>query len=344
MPKDAYHTFLDNIKDKYGEEIIVATEPEKVEAIPTGAVSLDASIGIGGIPRGKITEIFGAESSGKTTLALSICKNAVNQDLKVLYIDVENMIDYSYAYTLVGQKLDPEHFIILQPDTAEDAFSMAEDGIDSGQFGLVVFDSIGALAPKKEKEDEFADANVALVPRLMSKFLRRNAFKIRTNNIAFLFINQVRDTIGSYMQTYSMPGGHALKHYCSVIMMLSKGIDIKAGNEVIGINTKFSIKKNKLAPPFRTFIIPIIFGKGVDTSRDLLSFAEMLGIVTKAGAYYKFEDANLGRGLLDSCVFVESNPLVLDKIVKKVYDNINKYDKEISVDEDEVEEPEEKES
>jgi recombination protein RecA len=268
-------TFGDSFEDMFVEETSETEEIPK-EIISTGAISLDISIGIGGIPKSKICTIFGAYASGKTTLALSIAKKFIEHKDKVLYIDVENMTDFEYIQQVSGKGITSKDIVLVQPDTGEDAFKTAEMGINSKEFGLIIFDSVGAIAPKKEKEDEFEDVNVAVTARLLTKFLRRNAYNIRVNNIAFIFINQVRDSIGSYMGGYEMPGGEALKHYASLIIFMGKGQTIKQGKEDIGIMTKFVIKKNKLAAPYRTANLPIIFGKGVDYYRDLLDFGKLL--------------------------------------------------------------------
>ena len=330
--------FFSDMEDRLGKGSITL-EKRELEVIPTGSLSLDVSTGIGGIPKGKITELFGPEGVGKTTLALEIARNAIENGEKVLYIDVENMIDYDYASHISrDEKFDS--LIIVQPDTAEDSFMVAEAGINSEEFSLIIFDSIGGLAPLKEKEDDFGDANVALVPRLLSKFLRRTSYAIRTKNIAFLFLNQVRDKIGSYVQGYETPGGHALKHYSSLIIALSKGREIRAGDKKIGMFTKFVIKKNKLASPFRSHVIPFIFGEGVDRLKDFLTFAEMIGAVQKAGSYYKFEGENIGQGLLKSMEELDGNKELLDKIMKVVYTATSKYTKEID-DGEEVDDGEE---
>jgi recombination protein RecA len=322
--KKAFDSFLDEIESTFDIDVLV-TEASELSVISTGITSLDTSIGVGGIPRGRLTEIYGPEGSGKTTLALGICKNANKAGLNVLYIDVENMIDYEYAKALVGE-LDKDKFVILQPDTAEDALKIAGKGIDSGEFGLIVLDSVGALAPVKEKEADFEDMSYALVPRLITKFLRINAYKIRTNNVAFVFINQVRDNIGSYVKSYSTPGGHALKHYVSVIVQLKKGAKIEANKEVIGINVMFTITKNKLSAPFRSATVPIMFGTGIDELRDLINFSEMIGVLQKAGPFYKFGDINLGKGVVATMQYLSDNTEVLDKVKKACY-NITSTEK-----------------
>jgi recombination protein RecA len=329
----AYDNFLEEISSTFDEEVLV-TDSSKLEVISTGITSLDTSIGVGGIPRGRLTEIYGPESSGKTTLALGICKNANKAGLNVLYLDVENMIDYKYARALVGE-LDKDKFVILQPDTAEDALTIAGKGIESGEFGLIVLDSVGALAPVQEKKADFEDMSYALVPRLITKFLRINAYKIRTNNVAFIFINQVRDNIGSYVKSFTTPGGHALKHYVSLILQLKKGNKIEANKEVIGINVTFTITKNKLSAPFRSATIPIMFGSGIDELRDLINFSEMTGVLQKAGPFYKFGDVTLGKGVIATIRFFEENQQVLDNVKKACY-NITSTDKIVDVAIDEL--------
>lgn len=310
--------FIESIIDKLGEEVLVGRE-EKVEVISTGSLSLDSSIGIGGIPRGRITEIFGIEGSGKTSLALSIARSAIKQGIKVLYVDAEIMIDYDSVFDLLGEELDKEKFIILHPETAEDNLTAIEIGINSGEFGCIILDSVGALAPGVEKKKELIDATVGLVPKIMTVFLRRNMYSIGKNKVAIVFINQVRDQIGSYIKSFGTPGGHALKHFASVRIFLSRGEEIKQGAESVGINVKFVVKKNKLAPPFRSFLIPLYFGKGIDSVRDTILFAEMLGILKKKGSYYVFEDVTIGQGVNKTIEYLNNNQDTLAKIREMCY-------------------------
>ena len=316
--------FLSDIVDKFGDAVLVDST-DVVDVIPTGSISLDVSIGVGGIPRGKITEIFGSESSGKTTLAMSIVKNALKIGLRSLYIDAENMLDYGLLKDMVGQEFNKEQLVILNPETAEDAFNMIEMGLNSGDFELIILDSVGSMAPKKEQEDDFEDANVALLARLVTKFLRRNAHVIAEKNIALVLLNQVRSKIGAYMASFETPGGHALKHFTSLRISLSRGVEMKVGNETVGIMTKFVIKKNKLSAPFRSFTIPIVFGKGIDEYSDAVDFCSMLGVIKKKGSYYKFEDITLGQGKLQAGDYLEKNPETLDKIKESLYSVLNKY-------------------
>lgn len=321
--------FLEEMIKKYGEDILI--KEGLPEGISTSSVSLDASIGCGGIPRSKFTEIYGPEGVAKTTLCLNTAANAIKLGYKVLYIDVENLLDKNYANHLVGTH-SKEVFTILQPDKAEDAFNMAEKGIMSGEYALIIFDSIGALAPEKEKEDEFEDMNVALVSRLMSKFIRRNEYLVRINNIAFVFLNQVRANVGSYTQGYTTPGGHALKHISTVIIQLGKGTPIKKGDDQIGTMVTFTTKKNKLAPPFRSYSIPIIFGEGVDTYRDLLSFGESIGVLSKAGPYYKYGEITVGRGVVDSITNLKGDQELYLEIRNKILNSVKKYSIDLTED------------
>lgn len=344
MTKD-YETFLDEIVDTFGEDVL--TKNEATEVISTGSISLDASLGVGGIPCGKVTEVFGPEGSGKSTLAVTISDNAISMGKKVLYIDVENLLDNYVVEGMLGHKPTEENLLIIHPDTAEDALSIAEKGIERG-FGLIVLDSIAALAPSEEKEKELDEASMTLTPRLIAKFLRRNIHGISSNKVAFLCINQVRDTIGTYVKTYSTPGGHALKHFSAVRISLSKGQDITQGSgdtkKVVGINVNFTVKKNKLAPPFRTYMIPIVFGEGIDFYKDFINFARMLGVIKQSGPYYKFEEDTLGKGMNETVEYLKNQKLVLDKIKEKVYNIVSKTkEDEISSEENQTEVIEENE-
>lgn len=321
--------FQEEIEDKYGDYIVFDESKDKdiIRTISTGSLSLDVSTGVGGIPIGRFTELYGAESSGKTTLAVNICKTVVNSGKKALYIDAENTLDFSYIEAIVGN-FNRSNLVLVQPETAEQSLSIAESGINSEEFEIIVLDSIGSLAPQKEKEKDLTDANVALLPNLMTRFARRNAFAVRKGNTAFLGINQVRDKIGGYVTAFDTPGGHSWKHILSLKIMLSKAEDIvkqtDGRKDILGILSRFTIKKNKLAPPFRTFTLPIIFGKGVDYYKDVVEFSEMLGVIQKKSAYYYFEDVTLGQGKDKTAGYLLENPQILDKIVKQCYNVVNK--------------------
>lgn len=316
--------FLEFVEDNYGDDTIVKDDVV-MDVISTGSLALDISTGIGGVPMGRFTEIYGPESSGKTTIALSIIKEALKLGKSALMLDVERGVDYRFISSIIGE-YDKEKLLLLSPETAEDTFEIAEQAIASNAFDLIVLDSLGGMSPEKEKADDLVDANVALLPRLLAKWLRRNSYEVKKNNIAFVFINQVRDRIGSYMGGYTAPGGHALSHYLSLRIKFTKGGKYEEtidGNKVTtGISTKFVIEKNKLAVPFRSYTVPISFGKGVDYYRDVLEFTSMLGVVRRAGAFYKFNDQVLGQGLAKASLYLEENQEVLDKIIEMCYNII----------------------
>lgn len=323
MARKSDNTFLDLVLEQFGDKVL-DNHTKSIESISTGCLSLDTSIGVGGIPRGMITELSGPEGSGKTTVALNTAKVLAELGEKTLYIDVENLLNTKILRAVLGEEAKVENITILTPDSAEDAFIMAEMGLSSGEFGLIVIDSIGAMASKKEKEVEFDKDTMGQLPKIVARFIKRNVYDIRTNNIAVLALNQVRDNVGTYTKGYKTPGGHQLAHEAAVRISLTKGENLTRGKEIVGILTKFVVKKNKLAPPFRSFTIPIIFGQGIDYLSDLLDFAKLLGVVKGAGAYYKFEDLTLGQGKSASRDYLMENKEVLDSIVETCYNLVNK--------------------
>ncbi len=329
--KEKDFNFDDLIMEEFGD--IFVTDDKEIKVIPTGSMSLDVSLGVGGIPLRRFTEIYGADGSGKTTLALSICKSALNIGYKVLYIDAEIGVTFQRIKETIGD-IDLTNFKLVQPDTMEDSLNIAEMAINSKQFNLIILDSIGCLAPKKVKEDELEDANVAQLSRIMTKFVQRNVYAIKDSDMAFIGINQVRDKIGAYISTFETPGGHMWKHTLSLRIQLSKAIDIEQDKEKIGIMSKFVVKKNKLAPPFRTYMIPILFSKGIDTLRDIVEFSAMLGVLDKAGPYYKFEGETLGQGMVKTMDYLENHKDTLDRITEMCYNINNKEIIEIEESED----------
>lgn len=331
--EDRFEGDLDKVLIGYGNP------DEVITAIPTGSTALDASIGIGGIPRRRYTIIEGLEGLGKTTLAVSIAKQAIAMKEKVLYIDVENQMTFDYLDLLLGHGHIGEDFILTKPDTSDDAFVIAEAGIKSKEFALIILDSVGALAPEEEKAKKMEQDSMAIIPRDTARFLRRNSYDLRVNNVAFLFINQLRDKIGAYVPTYSAPGGHALKYYASVIISLTKGpkdFDIMENEEKVGALVPFSIKKNKVGMPFRSGTIPIISNVGVDSFKDIINFAKDLGVIRSAGPYYKFGDEVIGRGYEGTVEVLRNSPELLDKVKEMVYNIIVKT-KPVESEEDDAE-------
>jgi recombination protein RecA len=302
------------------EEYIGDVEKE-VTVIPTGVASIDVSLGIKGIPLGKFVEIYGPESVGKTTLALQIANQFLLHDERnVVYNDSEQAL----SSQLIDQSINPEvkdRFIVIQPGTLEKSLRACENAIKSGEVSLIVLDSIGSLAPEVVIDGDLEDRQVSILARIFTTFIQRNAQPVRQNKMTFLGINQVRDNIGGYMKTYNTPGGHAWRHILSVRIGLNYAAQIKKGEEKIGINTSFVIAKNKLAPPLKSASFPIIFGKGIDVTRDLILFSELIGIITRRGSYYVFQDTNLGLGLEKSIEFLENNKETLDKLREACYNS-----------------------
>lgn len=323
MAKKNEETFLDKIIEEFGESVL-DTRSTEIQAVSTGCLSLDTSIGVGGIPRGMITEMYGPEGSGKTTIALNTAKVLAEKGEKTLYIEVEQLLNEKTLKSVLGENTPTENIVIVSPQSAEDAFMMAEKGIESGEFGLIVIDSIGAMASRKEKEVDFDKDTMGQLPRIVGKFIKRNVYDIRTSNVAVLLLNQVRDNVGAYIKSFKTPGGHQLQHEAAVRISLTKGENLTRGKEIVGILTKFVIKKNKLAAPFRSFTVPIIFGQGIDFLSDLIDFAKLLGVIRGAGAYYKYGEQTLGMGKVATREFLENNKETLDSVVNECYNLVNK--------------------
>ena len=323
-------SFLEYILEEYGEDVAIRKYEGGIPSISTGSLALDISTGIGGVPKGRFTEIYGPEGGGKTTLLLSIANQALKADEKVLFIDTENSLDYAYAKEIVGE-YDENDFIIIQPESAENSFEIAMAGIEAG-FKCILFDSVAALSPEKELEENMDKQQIGLAPRITSKFLRKVAHKIRTDEVAFVYSNQVRANIGSYFGGWTTPAGYALKHYTSIRIYLSKSDDIEYKGKVIGNYVNFIIKKNKVGKPFRQATTNIIYGLGIDYYRDVLSFGSLLGIIKTRGSYFAFEDETIGKkpGATVAAIALKKNKKLLDKIVELCY-NISgsvKYDTE----------------
>lgn len=309
---------LQELQDKYGEDILIKEYPNGHPTVSTGSLAIDVSTGIGGIPVGRYTEVYGPEAGGKTTLCLTICRNAIKLGLDTLYIDVENSVDSKYAKTLLNDGYNMGNFIIAQPKTAEDSFSIAEAGIDNG-YRCIIFDSIASIAPEDEMEKDYGKQSIGLSPRLTNQFLKKTKTKIRENEVVFVITNQIRANIGAYMGGYITPAGYALKHYTSLRIYLSKGQPIESDGEPIGNLVTFVIKKNKLAVPYRQADTNLIYGKGIDYFRDTLKFASLLGVIKSRGPYFSLGDTNLGQGVEKAIEYLMNNPETLDKIEEMCY-------------------------
>ena len=287
-----------------------------IEAISTGSMSLDMATGIGGVPRGRIVEIYGPESSGKTTLTLHIIAEAQKNGGKAAFIDAEHALDPEYARNL---GVDVDELLVAQPDYGEQALEIAETLVRSGALDVVVVDSVAALVPKHEIDGAMGDAAVGLQARLMSQALRKLAGVINKTNTTIIFINQLREKIGvMFGNPETTTGGRALKFYSSIRMDVRRIETLKAGGEVIGNRTRIKVVKNKVAPPFKEAQFDIMFGKGISKSGDILDLAVSTDIVEKSGAWFSYNGEKIGQGRENAKVYLENNPDIMYEVEQKV--------------------------
>jgi recombination protein RecA len=304
-----------------------------VEAISTGAVSLDIATGIGGIPRGRITEIFGPESSGKTTLALHIIAEAQKKGGKAAFIDAEHALDPEYAKNL---GVDVNELLVSQPDTGEQALEICEMLVRSGAIDVIVVDSVAALVPRAEIQGEMGDSHVGLQARLMSQALRKLAGAINKSNTSAIFINQLREKVGIMFGNPEVTtGGRALKFYASMRLDVRKVESIKSGDTVLGNRTRVKVVKNKVAPPFKQAEFDIMYGHGISKEGDVLDCAVEAKIVEKAGAWYSFNGERIGQGRENVKTFLSENKDIMKQIEERLMKNITSL-KPLNVDEDGV--------
>ncbi len=291
-----------------------------IDTISTGILSLDAALGVGGLPKGRIIEIFGPESSGKTTVSLSIIASAQKLGGEVAFIDAEHALDPEYAKTL---GVDIDNLLVSQPDTGEDALEITESLVRSGAIDVIVIDSVAALVPKSEIEGVMGDSHVGLHARLMSQALRKLAGIINKSNTIAIFINQLREKVGViYGNPEVTTGGRALKFYSTIRMEVRKAETIKSGADVIGARTKVKVVKNKVAPPFKEAYFDIMFGTGISKEGVILDYAVDNDIVLKAGAWFSYGDIRLGQGRDASKVFLAQNPEIYAEIEAKIREKL----------------------
>lgn len=287
-----------------------------VEAIPTGSLSLDAALGVGGVPRGRIVEIYGPESSGKTTLALHIIAEAQKRGGLAAFIDAEHALDAVYAQNL---GVDTENLLISQPDTGEQALEITETLVRSGAIDVIVVDSVAALVPKAEIEGEMGDAQMGLQARLMSQAMRKLAGAISKSRTCVIFINQIREKIGVlFGNPETTTGGRALKFYASVRIDIRRIASIKQGEQVVGNRTKCKVVKNKVAPPFREAEFDIMYGTGISKEGDLIDLAVNHDIIQKSGTWFSYGDERLGQGRENVKKYLLENPELMEEIEYKV--------------------------
>ena len=292
-----------------------------VDSIQTGSPSLNAALGVGGIPKGRVTEIYGAESSGKSTLTYHIMASAQRSNGTAAYIDAEHALDPSYAGRC---GVDIENLLITQPDTAEQALEICEYLVKSSAVDVVVIDSVAAMVPKAELEGDMGDTHVGLQARLMCQALRKLTSSISKSNTAVVFINQVREKVGVFWGSpETTPGGRALKFYSSVRIDLRRIESIKQGTDIIGNRVRARVVKNKVAAPFKTAEFDIMFNEGISKEGDLLDLAVAGDIVKKSGAFYSFGEIQIGRGRQQAKLFLKENPVLTDEIEELVQSTIN---------------------
>ena len=321
----ALETALTQIKKQFGEGAVMRLGQNntlQVEAIPTGSLSLDLALGIGGLPRGRIVEIYGPESSGKTTLALHCVAEGQKMGGNAAFIDVEHALDPVYAAAL---GVDVDSLLVSQPDTGEQALEITEALVRSNAIDVIVVDSVAALVPRAEIEGEMGDSHVGLQARLMSQALRKLAGAISKSNCVAIFINQLREKVGVvYGNPEVTPGGRALKFYSSVRIDVRKKEVIKNGTDIIGSHTKVKVVKNKVAPPFREVEFDIMYGQGISRVGELLDLAEKLDIVQKSGAWCSYNGTRIGQGRENAKKFLQDNPDIFEEITERVKQNADK--------------------
>lgn len=321
----ALETALAQIKKQFGEGAVMRLGQDSalnVESIPTGSLSLDMALGIGGLPRGRIVEIYGPESSGKTTLALHCVAEGQKRGGNAAFIDVEHALDPVYASNL---GVDVESLLVSQPDTGEQALEITEALVRSNAIDVIVVDSVAALVPRAEIEGEMGDTHVGLQARLMSQALRKLAGAISKSNCVAIFINQLREKVGViYGNPEVTPGGRALKFYSSVRLEVRKGEVLKDGTDIIGARTKVKVVKNKTAPPFRTAEFDVMYGTGISRTGELLDSAVSLDIIQKSGSWFSFNGERIGQGRDKSKEFLAANPAIAEEVEKLVRENVDK--------------------
>jgi len=315
---------LAQIEKQFGKGSIMklgeASAKLAVEVIPTGALSLDAALGIGGVPRGRVVEIYGPEASGKTTLGYHIIAEAQREGGIAAFIDAEHALDPNYARAI---GVDVDNLYISQPDSGEQALEIAEMLVRSGAVDVIVIDSVAALVPRAELDGEMGDAHVGLQARLMSQALRKLVGAISKSRTTVVFINQVREKIGvMFGNPETTTGGRALKFYSSVRMEIRRTESLKSGEDTVGMRARVKVVKNKLAPPFKEGEVEILYGKGISKAGSILDMAVSSGIVSRSGTWYTYGDIRLGQGRENARDFLESNPELAHEIEDKVREKL----------------------
>ena len=319
---DALESAISHIEKQYGKGAIMklgdSQRDMNVETIPTGSLSLDIALGVGGIPRGRIVEVYGPESSGKTTVALHMVAEVQKRGGIAGFIDAEHALDPVYAKNI---GVDIDNLYISQPDSGEQALEITETMVRSGAVDIIIVDSVAALVPKAEIEGEMGDSHVGLQARLMSQALRKLTSIISKSNCIVIFINQLREKVGvMFGSPETTTGGRELKFYSSIRLDVRRMESLKQGGEIIGNHTRIKVVKNKVAPPFKEAEFDIMFGKGISKEGDILDLAAQINVVNKSGAWYAYNGEKIGQGRENSKNYLKENPAICDEIEQKVRD------------------------
>ena len=317
--KQSLDTALKQIESQFGKGTIMklgTRETVEVPSIPTGSFGLDNALGIGGLPKGRVVEIYGPESSGKTTLTLQIIAECQKAGGSAAFIDAEHALDPEYAKAL---GVDIDELLLSQPDTGEQALEVTDMLVKSGSLDVIVVDSVAALVPRAELEGDMGDSHVGLQARLMSQALRKISGSIQKSNTLVIFINQIRMKIGvMFGSPETTTGGNALKFYSSVRLDIRRIGAIKDGDEVVGNESRVKVVKNKMAPPFKVVEFQILYGKGINKNAEIIEFAVKKGIIEKAGAWYSYKGDKIGQGIAKTSEFLKENPKILEEIEASV--------------------------
>ncbi len=321
----ALESALAQIEKQYGKGSIMklgdTAAHMNVETIPTGSISLDIALGLGGIPRGRVVEIYGPESSGKTTVALHMVAEVQKRGGIAGFIDAEHALDPAYAKKI---GVDIDNLYISQPDNGEQALEITETMVRSNAVDIVIIDSVAALVPKAEIDGDMGDSHMGLQARLMSQALRKLTAVISKSNCIVIFINQLREKVGvMFGSPETTTGGRALKFYASIRLDVRRIESLKQGGEIIGNRTRIKVVKNKIAPPFKEAEFDIMFGQGISREGDVLDLAANENIIVKSGAWYAYNDAKIGQGRENAKIFLKDNPDIFSEVEKKVRDKYN---------------------
>lgn len=320
--KQALDTALRKIEQQFGKGSIMKLGDEserRIASIPSGSLALDVALGVGGYPKGRVVEIYGPESSGKTTVALHAIAEAQKNGGNAAFIDAEHALDPNYARKL---GVNIEELLLSQPDTGEQALEIAEALVRSGAVDIVVIDSVAALVPKAEIEGEMGDSHVGLQARLMSQALRKLSGAINKSNTIAVFINQIREKVGvMFGNPETTPGGRALKFYSSIRLEIRRAETLKQGNDMVGNKTRIKVVKNKVAPPFKEAMVDIMYGEGISKEGEILDIGSELDIITKSGAWYSYGDERLGQGRENAKVYLQENKDIYDEVNRAIRDH-----------------------